>query len=80
MVQRAILGPERLIYLAHSAAGSTESRVLSQDLFTGIRRNEKLWGYQPAGRWVLVTPEREVTAVALDAWRQVFDRRNMRRT
>lgn len=80
MVQRAIVGPERLIYLAHSAGGPTESRVLSQDLFTGIRRNEKLWGYQPAGRWVLVTPQREVTAVALDAWRQVFDRRNMRRT
>ncbi|WP_460524411.1 hypothetical protein [Humibacter antri] len=80
MVQRGVIGPERLIYLAHSASGPTESLVLSQDLFTGIRRNEKLWGHQPAGCWVLVTPQREVTAVALDTWRQSYDRRNGRRT
>jgi hypothetical protein len=80
MTDTAAAGTHRLAFVVHSAPGSTESRVLTRDLFDGSQRNETLWGYHPVGLWVLVTPQRTVTASVPDSWRRIHERRARART
>jgi hypothetical protein len=80
MADTAAAGTHRLAFVVHSAPGSAESRVLTRDLFDGSQRNETLWGYHPVGLWVLVTPQRTVTASVPDSWRRIHERRARART
>lgn len=78
MLQTAHGSQTRLVFLHHAAAGPTETRALTQNYFTGAQQNEKIWGFWPAGQWVLVSSIRTVLGAAPDRWRQIHARKTAR--